>query len=159
MKSIDEEIWDYIDGTINESQKADIEAKIAGNPDYKAVYNDLIEINRMMHATEFEEPSMSFTRNVMEQVNLELAPVALKTKVNNKIIYAIAAFFILSILSVFIYAAANSNFSVHTSDLPTFNTSINLEQFITPISVRIFLFFDVVIALICLDGFLRSKKA
>ena len=96
MKSIDEEIWDYIDGTISESQKADIEAKIAGNPDYKAVYNDLIEINRMMHATEFEEPSMSFTRNVMEQVKLELAPVALKTKVK-------LFFLILSPFSIFPY--------------------------------------------------------
>lgn len=158
MKDIDAEIWDYIDGTISENQKATIKAKIASNPDYKRVYDELMEINGMMHATTLEEPSMSFTRNVMEQVKLEMPPVALKTKVDPKIIYGIAAFFVLSILSIFIYAIANSSARMQDFKLPSFKMALNVGQFITPASIRIFLFIDVVIALICLDSFLRSKK-
>lgn len=49
---------------------------------------------------ELDEPSMSFTRNVMEAVALQPAPVSLKTKVDNQIIFSIAAFFVLSILAM-----------------------------------------------------------
>lgn len=158
MKSIDEEIWDYIDGNLNEIQKAELEVKITTDPAYKALFQELQSIHLMMNADELDEPSMSFSRKVMDQVQQEIAPVALKTKVNRTIIYGIAALFILSILSIFLYAAAT--YKLKTPGLPaSFNFSVDLQPIMNPAFIKAFLLVDLIIALVWLDGLLRSRRS
>jgi hypothetical protein len=106
---------------------------------------------------EMEEPSMSFTRNVMEQIKLEKQPVALKTRVDNRIIYGIAAIFGAFIAGVFIYAIANSTV---TYELPKVKIDLTgaVDKTLTPGFLTAFLFIDLVIALIYFDSILRRKK-
>jgi len=159
MKTIDEEIWDYLDGGLTADQKREIAAKINSDPAYQQVYTELQEIQQLMKGAELEEPSMSFTRNVMDQVSLEIAPIALKTKVSKTIIYSIAAFFLLSIMAIMVYTIANSTLSDELFKVPDLKLPVNTQEFITPTSIRIFFFVDIVLALIYLDSFLRRKKA
>lgn len=159
MKTIDEEIWDYLDGGLTADQKAEIAAKISLDPAYQQVYTELQEIQQLMKGAELEEPSMSFTRNVMDQVSLEIAPIALKTKVSKTIIYSIAAFFLLSIMALMVYTIANSTLNDESFKVPDLKLQVNTQEFITPTSIRIFFFVDIVLALIYLDSFLRRKKA
>ncbi|WP_133779099.1 anti-sigma factor family protein [Pedobacter nutrimenti] len=159
MKTIDEEIWDYLDGGLAADQKAEIAAKINSDPAYQQVYTELQEVHQLMKGAELEEPSMSFTRNVMDQVSLEIAPIALKTKVSKTIIYSIAAFFLLSIMAIMVYTIANSTLSDESFKVPDLKLPVNTQGFITPTSIRIFFFVDIVLALIYLDSFLRRKKA
>ncbi|HWW43365.1 hypothetical protein [Pedobacter sp.] len=159
MKTIDEEIWDYLDGGLTADQKAEISAKIGSDPAYQQVYTELQEVHQLMKGAELEEPSMSFTRNVMDQVKLEIAPIALKTKVSKTIIYSIAAFFLLSIMALIAYTIANSTLSDETFNIPSLKLPVSTQEFITPTSIRIFFFVDIVLALIYLDSFLRRKKA
>lgn len=157
MKTIEQELWHYIDGNCTIAEKIEIEAKIKANLQYGVIYKELLEINTELNSIELEEPSMSFTRNVMEQVNLELKPVALKTKVDNRVIYSIGGFFILTILSIFIYAVAKTDLSLKF-DLPQLNFELYESKIINSSSINIFLMVDMVIALVYLDSLLRKNS-
>jgi hypothetical protein len=101
---------------------------------------------------------MSFTRNVMESVALVPAPMAMKTKVDKKIIYSIGGFFVISLLALLGYVFYNANLEMPQFDLKV-NFDFNLEKYITPTAIYAFLFADLVIGLIFLDQFLRKKVA
>lgn len=157
MNTIKEQLWNYIDGNCNFAEKIEIEAKIKADLQYSTTYKELLLVNNELSNLELEEPSMSFTRNVMEQVNLELKPVALKTKVDNRIIYSIGAIFILSIVAIFGYvvATADLNFKFNLTQL---NFDLYETKIINPTSIRIFLMVDLVLILIYIDSFLRKRK-
>lgn len=157
MNTIEEQLWNYIDGNCTPAEKLEIEAKLAVNIQYHSIYQELLKVNEELNTLDFEEPSMSFTRNVMEKVNLEIKPVALKTKVDNRIIYSIAAFFVISLTSIFVYALATSNFD-YTFEMPKMNITFDLAKYITHTSMLVFLFVDLTLALIYLDSVLRKRK-
>jgi hypothetical protein len=157
MKTIDEEIWNYIDGSCDATDSQRITAKIATDERYASSYQELMKLNAMMEADELEQPSMSFSRNVMEAVALEIAPKQLTTKVNNKIIYSIAAFFILSIAAIFVYVLANSSLDATELKVPTLTFKFDLSQMLSPLYMKIFLMFDLALALLYLDRLIRRK--
>lgn len=155
MTAIEEQIWDYIDGNCDTASRLKIESKIATDETYKAVYLELNAIHHQIGEISLDEPAMAFNRKVMELVELEIAPVSLKTKVDGRIIYSIAAFFILVIGTIFTYTLLQIGFAIPKL---TLTTSLNLNQYVTPTLIRGFVFFDVIIGLLYLDGLLRRKK-
>jgi hypothetical protein len=157
MNTIEEQLWNYIDGNCTPEEQAEIAVKLTVDQHYYTTYQELLKVNAALNSLDFEEPSMSFTRNVMEKVNLELKPVALKTKVDNRIVYGIGGFFALALVSIFVYALATSNFDYHF-ELPKMSYSLELGKYINHTSLQIFLFLDVILALIYLDGFLRKRN-
>lgn len=157
MNTIEEQLWNYIDNNCSAAEKAEIEVKLAVDLEYYQVYQELLSVHQSLDQLDLEEPSMSFTRNVMERVNTELRPVALKTKVDNRIIYSIGAFFVFSLLGIFAYAIATSDWHFDFS-APKIDIPFNIDKLINFTSLTIFLFVDVVLALIYLDGFLRRKN-
>jgi hypothetical protein len=156
MNTIEQQLWDYIDGNLDEFSKKAIEEKIESDAGIKAQYEELLKLNSAFSALDLDEPSMSFTRNVMEGIALAPAPVAMKTKVDKKIIYAIGGFFIVSLLFLFGYALYSSNLSMLKLDFNS-NFNFNLDRYITPTVLYSFLFFDLVIGLVFLDQFLRKR--
>ncbi|KIA92842.1 hypothetical protein OC25_15765 [Pedobacter kyungheensis] len=156
MNTIEQQLWDYIDGTLDEAAKKALEAKIAADPEIKVQYEALLKLNSVLGTLDLDEPSMSFTRNVMESIALEPAPVALKTKVNTRIIYAIGGFFVLSLLGILGYLFYQTKASFTGFTMPE-KFNINLDSYITPTTLYVFLFVDLVIGLIFLDQFLRRK--
>lgn len=158
MKSIDEEIWAYIDGSCNASESQRIAEKIATDDNYAIAFQELSKLNALMASDELEEPSMSFSRNVMDAVAQEIAPKKLTTRVNNTIVYGIAAFFILSLSAIFIYILANSS-SSNASEfkMPAANFSFDLSHVLSPLSMKIFLMVDLALALVYMDRLLRRK--
>lgn len=157
MKTIDEEIWDYIDGSCDAAESERITAKIATDERYARSYQELVKLNTMMAADELDEPSMSFSRNVMDAVALEIAPKKLTTRVNNKIIYSIAAFFILSIVAIFVYVLANSTPSGTEFKMPSLSLRFDLSQMLSPLYMKIFLMFDLTLLLLYMDRLIRRK--
>jgi len=155
MNKIEEQLWNYIDGNCTATEKTEIEAKIASNLQYSTMYNELMAVHNELNLLGFEEPSMSFTRNVMEHVNLELKPVALKTKVDNRIIYSIGAFFGLAILGIFIYAISITKMDFDFK-MPTID--FHLDKLVTSTSIQVFLMVDIALALVYLDSCLRKGR-
>lgn len=156
MNTIEQQLWDYIDGNLNEIQRKNIEEIIEKDATVKLQYEELLNLNLAFSELELDEPSMSFTRNVIEMVALEPAPVSLKTKVDNRIIFGIGGFFVLSILSLLGYILYNSSFSLPDFS-KYFTTEFNLDKYITPTAMYVFIGFDIVIGLIFMDYFLRRK--
>lgn len=155
MTAIEEQIWDYIDGNCDAASRLKIESKIANDETYKAVFLELSTIHQQIGEISLDEPAMAFNRKIMDLIELEIAPVSLKTKVDNRIIYSIAAFFILVIGTIFIYTLLQIGFAIPKL---TLTTSLNLNQYVTPALIKGFVFFDVIIGLLYLDGLLRRKK-
>lgn len=153
MKTIEEQLWDYIDGNCTASERADLENKIAIDLSYQAIYQDLLAVNLSLQQLDFEAPSLSFTRNVMEKVHQELRPVALTTKIDKRVVYAIGALFGISILAVFSYAISISSAKF---EMPSF--TIDVENMFTPLALQVFALVDVVLALVYLDSLLRKNK-
>ncbi len=155
MNTVEEQLWNYIDGNCSSAEKIVMEQKIASDANVALAYKELIAFNASLNNLTLAEPSMAFTRNVTELLKLEIAPVALKTKVNNAIIYAITGFFGITIFAILAYAISQSksNFT-----LPNFNFKINFTNIISPAALRIFLMIDLVLVLIYLDSFLRKNK-
>ena len=155
MNEIEEKLWNYIDGDCTAEERTQIEARLLVDGQYQKVYEELLAVNKVLEHLEFEEPSMSFNRNVMDQVNLEIKPVALKTKVDNRIVYGIMAFFIISMLGIFGYVITQSDFSLSAS-LSKINIQFDTEKLITPTFFKVFLVIDVVLILLFIDNYLRK---
>jgi len=156
MNAIEQQLWDYIDGNLSVSEAKLIEDKINADAEIKLQYEAFLSLNLAFDKIELDEPSMSFTRNVMESVALEPAPVAMKTKVNTNIIYGIGGFFIMSLVALFSYALFNADIKFSDLDFKI-NANFNLNKFMTPTMLYSFLFADLVLGLVFLDYLLRKK--
>ena len=157
MNTLEEQLWNYIDNNCTPKEREAIEAKLATDMAYQQVYQELMLVHNELGNLELDEPSMSFTRNVMEQVKLEPRPIALKTKVDKRIIGFIGGFFVLSILAVFIAAIANSKISFDVN-WPKFDWAADTSKLLNPTFLKVFLLFDLVLALIYADSLLRKKR-
>jgi hypothetical protein len=156
MKTIEEQIWDYIDRTLDREEQESMQTKIVTDPTYRKIYDELVAVNLQLQQIDIDMPSMAFNRKVMDQVALEVAPVALKTKVDQRIIYTVAALFVLPVLAILLYAIAQTDFKMFAVNIPEMD--LDFSAYFTPLFVKIFLFTDMVLGFICLDGFLRRKK-
>lgn len=158
MTTIEEQIWDYIDGSCTAEEKLTIKTKIASDKAYSIIYRELLAVNKQLADIDLDEPSMAFNRRVMNLVEMETAPVSLKTRVDHRIIYGIAAFFILAIVSIVIYSISQIQFSASATKLEWPSVNFDFNRYLTPTFIRIFLFVDLLLGFIYLDGFLRRKK-
>lgn len=158
MSTIEEQLWNYIDGNCDANEKAAIEAKLMVDLHYQKVYQELLLVHQELNAIDLDEPSLSFTRNVMDQVKLEPRPVTLKTKVDTRIIYSIGAFFVLSILGLFGYAISVSHIDF-TFQMPKIDFAQDTAKLFNPTFLNIFVLVDVGLALVYLDRYLRRRWA
>ncbi|TKC04984.1 hypothetical protein [Pedobacter frigoris] len=113
-------------------------------------------IDELLKSMELEEPSMSFTRNVMEQAKLEMPPVTLRTKVDKRIIYSIAAVFLCAITTTVGYLFTNSHLEYSISNAQL-NFSFAMEKSTYSLLLKALLFADLIIALFYFDKFLRRN--
>src|SRR6201996_9687780 len=111
MNTIEEKLWNYIDGTCSEEEKKAIDLLIAQDEVYRRKYEELLALNLEFSKMELDEPPMAFTYNVMETIRTEHAQQPLKAGINKRIIRGIAGFFILSILALLIYALSSTHIS------------------------------------------------
>src|SRR5574338_166173 len=84
---IEDRLWEYIDGTLSSSERTRIGELIASQVEWKSKYQELLAVHELLHSTELSEPSMRFTKNVMEEIGrLQIAP-ATRTYINKRIIW------------------------------------------------------------------------
>src|SRR4051812_7513293 len=115
MKSVEEKIWAYIDGTCSAEDEQAIGLLVKEDEDYRKVYLELSALNKQLALTELDEPSMAFTYNVMGAIRAEQAQKPLKTHINPFIIKGIAAFFILLIAAGIAVIFMDTNWSVNST--------------------------------------------
>ena len=153
MNQQEQQLWNYIDGLCSATERADIEKKLASDQSFQQHYRQLLELNQLLGNLDIDEPSMSFTRNVMTQVQQEIAPIKLKTKVDKRIIYTIGGFFSLTLLSLLGYTFGTANFKV---TMPKINIDVDINALTSPTVLMVFLLINIALLLIYLDAFLRK---
>ncbi len=166
MQQVEEQIWSYIDGKASQQEVLFVENMIATDLLWRNKYKELLEVNQLLKTDmELEQPSMRFSKNVMEQiVGLQPAKATVKY-INKNIIRSIAAFFILTITGSLIYTfttvewVSASGASPLPFDLNKLNPGqLNFSKLLSSTWINIILMVNVVLGLMLLDNYLRRKK-
>ena len=85
--NVDDRLWEFIDGQSSIEEASAIEKLIETNKQWKEKYRELLELHQLVQSSALEEPSLRFTKNVMEEIaKYQIAPAA-KTYINNKIYF------------------------------------------------------------------------
>lgn len=152
-------LWEYIDGISDEPSA--IEQLIAENAEWRAKYAELLDISQMLKASELEQPSLRFTRNVMDEIaRLQIAP-ATKEYINKKIIWGIGTFFITVIVGFLIYGLSQVDWSTGSSNSSPLGidfTSVDYSRMFNNSFVNLFMMLNVVLGLMLLDRYLNMKR-
>jgi hypothetical protein len=158
MNSIEEKLWNYIDGNSSPEEQQAINLLIEQDEVYRKKYHELLVLNAEFAAIELDEPPMAFTYNVMETIRNEYAQAPLKARANQNIIKGIGLFFVLMISALLIFALVNINWSAGASTAAPVKFNMpNFSHYLTSPLMQGFWFFDVVLALYIFDTYLRKK--
>jgi len=159
--NMEERLWDHIDGLGDAAERAEIERLLATDPAWHAAYEAITDTQRLLKSTEMEQPSLRFTKNVMESIaRYQVAPPT-HSYVNKRIIWAIGGFFILVILVALSFSISTIHFNAGSSGGAGFKLPEMDFSFLKHIPSSIwtaFLLADAVLGLLFLDRYLRRSK-
>lgn len=154
-------LWEYIDGLSEGSEKSVIEQLIRDNTAWRAKYAELLDVHQALDLTELEQPSLRFTKNVMEEIaKYNIAP-ATKSYINNKIIWGIGLFFITLIVGLVVYGIAQVDWSVGSntqSPIGVDFSAVDYSAIFSNTFVNIFMMANIILGLMLLDRVLAKKK-
>lgn len=154
-------LWEFIDGLADASQRSVIEQLINENALWRVKYHELLDLHQSINLVELEQPSLRFTKNVMEEISkLHITPAA-KTYINSKVIFGISAFFITVIIGFLVYAISQVKWSSGTNSDSTFGfdlTSVDYSAIFSNNFVNAFLMLNVLLGLMLFDRYLSNKK-
>jgi hypothetical protein len=160
QQNMEERLWNYLDGACNVDDRLFIEQLIATNQEWKAKYQELLELQELLsHHLELDEPSMRFNQNIMEAISHQHIAPAAKSYINKRIIWGIAGFFICSIIGFLIAGLAQANWSAGNGNNSVINLSkVNVSLFFNNTYTTVFMMVNVVLGLVLLDKYLHSRK-
>ncbi len=155
----EERLWDYIDGIASAAETTTIAALIESNAEWRARYGELLEVQQLLASSELEEPSMRFTKNVMEEISkLHIAP-ATKTYINKNIIRGLAIFFITLVVGFLAYGFGQIDWTVEgDSNLPIDFAKVDYSKMFSNDIVNVFMMINVILGLFLFDRYLANKR-
>ena len=162
-QNIEDRIWDYIDGISSAEEKSAIEKMISTNAEWQRTYHELLEAHHILSNIALEEPSLRFSKNVMEEIaKYQVAP-ATRNYINKKIIWGIGGFFVAMIAGLLVYCLAQLSWTSSGGSssglLSEYNADkLNWGKLFNNTYVNIFVMINVVLGLMLLDMYLRRKK-
>lgn len=159
QQNMEDRLWSYIDGQVSADEKSTIERLIESHQEWREKYHELLEVHELVQSSALEEPSMRFTKNVMEGITkLHIAP-ATKTYINKKIIWGIASFMLVTIALLLLYGFLQIDWSAKSNtNLPVDMGKVDVSKFFSNTYVNIFMMVNVVLGLVLLDRVLTNKR-
>ncbi len=159
MNTLEERLWNYIDGSCSDEEKRAIDTLISQDKGCRSKYEELLAMNLAFSKMELEEPPMAFTYNVMETIRAEHALQPLKAGINKRIVTGISGFFIVSILILLIFVLSSVHLSTGnlSGHLPVSVKLPDLKNYFSAPILQGFLFFDVVLGMFLFDAYLRKR--
>jgi anti-sigma factor RsiW len=157
---IEQQLWDYIDGNVPSEQRQAIEQAIAADPAWQVAYQELTTFDGYMktNATA-EQPSLRFTKNVMEQIATQPVSVPLKNYVNPMVVRGIAAFFALPILIIALYTLASVNWTLPAGIGAKYSLSnISLPSVLSVDTAWYIIGLNVLLALVLLELLMKHRR-
>jgi hypothetical protein len=159
QRSIEERLWDYIDGLSSDGEKKAVEKLLQDNAEWREKCKELLEVNSLLKASKLDAPSMRFTKNVMEAIGkLHVVPAA-KNYINKKIIWGITFFFITLITGFLLYGFMQMDFSAGgLSGLSKKIAQFDISKFFNNTWVNALMMVNIVLGLFLFDNFLSQKR-
>jgi hypothetical protein len=152
-------LWAFIDGISEESSI--IEKLVADSREWREKYAELLEIHQLMASTELEQPSMRFTKNVMEEIaRYQIAP-ATKEYINKKIVWGIGVFFITMIIGFLGYGIAQIDWSEAGSSASPLGVdfgAVDYSKMFNNSFFNAFMMLNIIMGLFLLDRYLNMKR-
>jgi hypothetical protein len=161
LKNMEERLWDFIDGSSSPIESATINRLLETNPVWQKAYKSMLDMNILFSETNLEEPSMRFSKNVMDEIAKHRIAPSTKSYVNKKIIYGIGGFFLVLIGGMLAYLFTQIDYSQQGSiSIPTNLPKVNTDWSFLGNSkaMQIFLIIDTVLGLFLVDKYLQNKK-
>lgn len=121
-------LWRFIDGVATEAEKIEIEILISSNLQWKEKYAELLQLNEILRSTELDQPSVRFTKNVMEQVTQYRIASSTSGYVNKNIFLFIGGLFLSLILICFVLVLQNINWQNTTTDSSGIQSPVDAEK-------------------------------
>jgi hypothetical protein len=162
MNDIEDKIWEFIDGNLSATEHNEIKLLIDCDNEYKQKYHEIFTLVENLESISLDEPSMSFSYNVMEKVKLINLPLSDKARVDTRLIKFISGFFILSLVLILVYTFKNTNWSDNSNIENPLNLSfanLSISPNLKSTFIQLFSMIDVLIALLLIDKFIRHKKS
>lgn len=155
----EERLWDYLDGVSSAEEKTIIEKLLETNAEWQAKYREVLEVQQLIRSSELEEPSMRFTKNVMDEISrLHIAP-ATKTYINKNIIRGISFFFITMIAGFLVYGFAQIDWTTQGDSESVIDISkIDISKFFNNTYMNIFMMINLILGLFLVDRYLSNKR-
>lgn len=160
-QNIEEKLWNYIDGTMENSEKDFVEQLLQNNQEWKSKYAELMEVHQLMQdSIDLEHPSLRFTQNVMEEISRLYITPATRNYINKNVIWGIGIFFLTTILGLLAYGIGQIDWSQPDSgNLPEMTFSnVNWSQMFNSTYVNVFIMVNILLGLMLLDMYLTKKK-
>lgn len=158
---MEQRLWEYIDGLSTADECSVVETLIRENKAWRDLYQELLQVQQALAGVELEQPSLRFSKNVMEEIaKFQIAP-ATKKYINNKIIWGIAAFFILSITGFLVYGFGQIDWAASTASSTTFGVDLNKVEygkFFSSNVMNVFMMLNAVLGLMLLDRYIGNKR-
>lgn len=157
-ENIEVRLWDYIDGVSSAEERIAIKNLLANNVEWQEAYAELLNMQQMITSSDLEQPSMRFTKNVMDKISDYNASPAVNY-LNKKIIWGIGFAFIALIAGFLIYAFAQLNWNASAGGSSYFAfKNLDFSKFFNSTYTSIFLMANTIAGLMLLDRFLAGKK-
>lgn len=159
--NIEETLWNYIDGTMEDQQLLFVEELIRSNQEWRLKYAELMEVHQLLQDdVDLEQPSMRFTQNVMEEISRLYITPATRNYINKNVIWGIGIFFLTTIAGLLIYGLGQIDWSQPSSgSVPDVSTpAIDWSRMFSGTYVNVFIMINIVLGLMLLDMYLSNKK-
>lgn len=151
-------LWAYIDGLLDAGAREDVARLVNTDATWRHAYDELLATHQLLQSAELEQPSMRFTRNVMDEISrLQIAP-AMRSYINKKIIWGIAGFFITVIVSFLIYGISQVDWSAGSATGGIDLSRVNLSGIFNNTYVNLFMMANAVLGLMLLDRYLSFRR-
>jgi len=158
---IEQRLWEYIDGISTADERSVVETLIRENAQWRALYQELLQVHQSLADIDIEQPSMRFTKNVMEEIaRYHIAP-ATKAYINKKIIWGIAAFFMLSIVGFLVYGFGQIDWSATANadnSLGIDLSKVDYGQMFNSTVMNVVMMLNAVLGLMLLDRYISNKR-
>lgn len=169
-QSMEDRLWDYIDGFSSPAERSAIDELLAANHEWQHKFRELLDMHRLLDASELEAPSLRFTRNVMEEIARHHVAPATQNYINKNVVRGIAAFFLTMIFGFLTYLLVQFNWSAPgsgpTLQMPDIHSNLEpaLDKFgnrfaaFNGMYLTLFMLISVIMGFILLDLYLQRRR-
>ena len=160
--NIEETLWNYIDGSMEDRELDFVEELIRTNQEWRQKYAEMMEMHQVLQDDiDLEHPSLRFTQNVMEEISRLYITPATGNYINKNIIRGIGLFFLITIAGLIVYIFGQIDWAQPSTGVleDVQEKSVSWGNIFSGTYVNVFIMVNIVLGLMLLDMYLRMKKA